>query len=216
MNLIVLVIIGMLFVPFLMGAFFKLVPGGELIFQLAVLGFMGWRVIFLKRNLARFNLPRIRLLDVGYPRLAVAILYPVTVGVAANLAGAMPWLATFGCYGIIYLITADQYIADKISARYNNELEEAAIQKVGLKDDGSNTLKELARRATRDESSARVPERTLHLLGLLGGWPIALVLQLLLEHKTQKPSFRAEFWATVFLNIGGTAAFLLLVYRIVS
>ena len=58
-----------------------------------------------------------------------------------------------------------------------------------------------------DKSAARnrqrrTPERTLHLLALLGGWPGALVAQKRLRHKTQKTSFLAAFWGTVVLNCG--------------
>lgn len=47
----------------------------------------------------------------------------------------------------------------------------------------------------------RTPERTLLLLGLVGGWPGALLAQQLLRHKTRKTRFRAAFWATVALNV---------------
>ncbi len=47
----------------------------------------------------------------------------------------------------------------------------------------------------------RIPESTLLLAGLLGGWPGALLAQHLLRHKSSKPSFLAEFWATVALNV---------------
>lgn len=46
----------------------------------------------------------------------------------------------------------------------------------------------------------RVPEKTLHMLGLAGGWPAAMVVQQFLRHKTVKAEFRATFWGTVILN----------------
>jgi uncharacterized membrane protein YsdA (DUF1294 family)/cold shock CspA family protein len=46
----------------------------------------------------------------------------------------------------------------------------------------------------------RTPESTLHLLGLAGGWPGALIAQQTLRHKSKKTSFRAIFWATVSIN----------------
>ena len=47
----------------------------------------------------------------------------------------------------------------------------------------------------------RVPENTLLLLGLAGGWPGAIVAQQVLRHKTKKVSFRSAFWGTVGLNL---------------
>jgi uncharacterized membrane protein YsdA (DUF1294 family) len=57
----------------------------------------------------------------------------------------------------------------------------------------------------RDKSAARanrrrVPERTLHLVALAGGWPGALVAQRVFRHKTRKRPFRLRFLATVVLN----------------
>jgi uncharacterized membrane protein YsdA (DUF1294 family) len=58
-----------------------------------------------------------------------------------------------------------------------------------------------------DKSAARrdrwrTPERVLHLLGLIGGWPGAFVAQRLLRHKTRKLSFQIVFWLTVAANCG--------------
>ncbi|MDY0946733.1 DUF1294 domain-containing protein [Frigoribacterium sp. CFBP9039] len=52
----------------------------------------------------------------------------------------------------------------------------------------------------------RIPERSLLLCGLLGGWPAAVVAQQLLRHKTGKPAFRRVFAATVALNLVAVAA----------
>ncbi len=48
----------------------------------------------------------------------------------------------------------------------------------------------------------RTKESTLHLFGLLGGWPGALAAQRLLRHKSAKASFQTTFWFTVALNCG--------------
>lgn len=56
------------------------------------------------------------------------------------------------------------------------------------------------------EGRWRTPEKSLHVLGLVGGWPGALLAQQLLRHKTSKPSFVAVFWVTVAINV---AAFVL-------
>lgn len=47
----------------------------------------------------------------------------------------------------------------------------------------------------------RVPERTLILLGFVGGWPGAMVAQQMLRHKTKKATFRAAFWTSTVLNV---------------
>lgn len=56
-----------------------------------------------------------------------------------------------------------------------------------------------------DKSAARhgrwrTPEKTLHLLALIGGWPGALLAQRTLRHKSQKPSFQSAFLLTVLAN----------------
>lgn len=48
----------------------------------------------------------------------------------------------------------------------------------------------------------RIPEKTLHLLSLAGGWPGALVAQRILRHKNRKVGFQIIFWLTVTLHVG--------------
>lgn len=54
----------------------------------------------------------------------------------------------------------------------------------------------------------RTSESTLHLLGLSGGWPGALVARHALRHKSQKQPFVVTFWVTVVLNIVALGWFL--------
>lgn len=46
----------------------------------------------------------------------------------------------------------------------------------------------------------RIPESTLHLGDLLGGWPGAFVAQQWFRHKTSKASFQVVFWTIVGLH----------------
>lgn len=48
----------------------------------------------------------------------------------------------------------------------------------------------------------RTSEATLHWIGFLGGWPGAILAQLLFRHKTRKPSFQFVFWTIVAVHIG--------------
>lgn len=47
----------------------------------------------------------------------------------------------------------------------------------------------------------RVPEATLLVCGLVGGWPGAIVGQQLFRHKTQKQPFKTYFMLSVGLNV---------------
>jgi uncharacterized membrane protein YsdA (DUF1294 family) len=47
----------------------------------------------------------------------------------------------------------------------------------------------------------RIPEKTLHALELLGGWPGAIAGQMLLRHKSSKLSFRVVLWLIVALHL---------------
>jgi uncharacterized membrane protein YsdA (DUF1294 family) len=47
----------------------------------------------------------------------------------------------------------------------------------------------------------RTSESVLLSLGLLGGWPGAVLAQQWFRHKTRKAAFRAAFWGTVAINV---------------
>ncbi|MFV8460553.1 DUF1294 domain-containing protein [Vibrio campbellii] len=51
----------------------------------------------------------------------------------------------------------------------------------------------------------RVPEKTLHIFSVAGGWLGALIAQDKLRHKTQKQPFRAIYWLTVVINVAAFA-----------
>jgi uncharacterized membrane protein YsdA (DUF1294 family) len=57
-----------------------------------------------------------------------------------------------------------------------------------------------------DKSAARrnrrrIPENTLHLFAVVGGWPGALFAQQTLRHKSSKGGFQLVFWMTVVLSL---------------
>ncbi len=59
------------------------------------------------------------------------------------------------------------------------------------------------RAAIRNER--RVPEKTLHLVSLLGGWPGAWLGQRVFRHKTSKPAFLWIFGLTLVLHVAASA-----------
>lgn len=54
------------------------------------------------------------------------------------------------------------------------------------------------RKAQRDQW--RIPEGTLHLLELLGGWAAALLAQRFMRHKTKKAKYQGVFWLILFIH----------------
>lgn len=50
------------------------------------------------------------------------------------------------------------------------------------------------------ENRWRTKESSLHMLGLVGGWPGALFAQQVFRHKHKKQAFRQVFWFTVIMN----------------
>ncbi len=62
-----------------------------------------------------------------------------------------------------------------------------------------------ADKAAAQQGRRRTPESTLHLIGLAGGWPGALIARQLFRHKTVKQPFSTIFWGTVAVNCGALA-----------
>jgi uncharacterized membrane protein YsdA (DUF1294 family) len=57
------------------------------------------------------------------------------------------------------------------------------------------------RRARRQER--RIPEKTFHFLGILGGWPGAMCGAQVFRHKTRKLSYRFLFWIAAIIHCTG-------------
>lgn len=53
----------------------------------------------------------------------------------------------------------------------------------------------------------RTQEDTLHLFGLMGGWPGALLAQKVFRHKSRKREFQGVFWATIVPNCSALAVY---------
>lgn len=50
------------------------------------------------------------------------------------------------------------------------------------------------------QGARRTPEKILHVVSLLGGWPGALIAQRVYRHKTRKQPFQRVFWVTLLTN----------------
>ena len=48
----------------------------------------------------------------------------------------------------------------------------------------------------------RIPEATLHIIEMLGGWPGSGTAQQMVRHKTRKLSYQITFWLIVAVHIG--------------
>lgn len=66
-------------------------------------------------------------------------------------------------------------------------------------------------KAAARRNAPRISERSLISLGLVGGWPGALVAQQSFRHKTRKRTFRRAFWATVVVNACALVALVLII-----
>mgnify|MGYP002725581958 CR=1 FL=1 len=55
------------------------------------------------------------------------------------------------------------------------------------------------RRARQD--GRRIPEKTLHIMAILGGWPGGFAGQRTFRHKTKKVSFQIAIWLCVAFHV---------------
>jgi len=63
-----------------------------------------------------------------------------------------------------------------------------------------------ADKSQAEAEGRRLPERVLHVLEAMGGWPGALVAQRQFRHKTRKVRFQIIFWLIVAAHLGVAAA----------
>ncbi len=56
-------------------------------------------------------------------------------------------------------------------------------------------------KAAANAGRQRTPETTLHFLGLIGGWPGALLAQRVFHHKSRKLAFQRAFRITIVVNV---------------
>ena len=52
------------------------------------------------------------------------------------------------------------------------------------------------------QGGRRTPERTLHVVALLGGWPGAMWARQRFRHKTRKRAFGVVLWIAALLHVG--------------
>jgi uncharacterized membrane protein YsdA (DUF1294 family) len=57
------------------------------------------------------------------------------------------------------------------------------------------------KRSNDPKKPNRIPENTLHFFEFIGGWPGALIAQMVFKHKTQKKPFVTILYFIVFLHL---------------
>jgi uncharacterized membrane protein YsdA (DUF1294 family)/cold shock CspA family protein len=122
---------------------------------------------------------------------------------AVNVAFAVNSLEPAGGHktGTLTLYLAAAFLAFVVGATLVGKLPVAVL---GLYLGGSliSYLMYAMDKSAARQGAWRTKEDTLHLLGLIGGWPGALLAQKQLRHKSRKASFQAVFWTTVVINCG--------------
>jgi uncharacterized membrane protein YsdA (DUF1294 family)/cold shock CspA family protein len=114
------------------------------------------------------------------PALLVALFF-LALAAAIVLMRASPLL--FVAYAIVSSFTFMAYGIDKSIAVRNERL------------------------APGTRRERRVPEETLHILELFGGWPGALVAQQYYRHKNRKTAYQTAYWLIVIANLALLAGY---------
>lgn len=107
----------------------------------------------------------------------------------------------YGLSGIVYLLAVNHYSA-KLAAFYL--LASAAAFWLYRSDKQTAVT-----RSGKTGYLGRVPEKKLHQIGLIGGWPGALLARGAFDHKTGKAPFVRVFWLVAAVNIAITYALLI-------
>lgn len=107
----------------------------------------------------------------------------------------------YGLSGIVYLLAVNHYSA-KLAAFY---LLVSAAAFWLYRSDKQTAVTQ----SGKTGYLGRVPEKKLHQIGLIGGWPGALLARGAFDHKTGKASFIRVFWLVAAINIAITYALLI-------
>lgn len=162
--------------------------GGERVFvHISQFGDHNWRPVENAMVTYHFGMDdqgRLQALDVAIvgkrPRMASFMPVAAIVTVVAVAAGLLAVVAGLAAVGRLPLIVPLIYLPASAAAFLTYAWDKSQA--------GQNRW--------------RVSERTLLLLGLIGGWPGALFAREMLRHKTKKRPFIAAFWLTAVLNCG--------------
>src|SRR5258705_537967 len=98
--------------------------------------------------------------------------------------------------GLSFLLVAPAYALSRFAASVDWRLLAGAPLVLSL-------LTFVAYRSDKRRAEAgewRIPESTLHIAELVGGWPGAFLAQRTFRHKTSKTSYQVEFWIIVLLH----------------
>lgn len=129
--------------------------------------------------------------------------FPSDYNRACLTSANMPKFLTNSLIGIAFIALVASY--SKIAALAYLVLSAASYLMYKF----DKQIAQTPRKKKADEYQDRIPEKNLHIVDLLGGWPGALISRALYNHKTSKVSFVRIFRLTVAINIAITYALLI-------